>query len=75
MAMLLSGELTIKVIDDTQEIHQVYRDSHQQEFKQDPKDVNTGYTYQAKTINKGLRKKLRGAQRHAACLVLMGSEM
>ena len=73
--MLLSGELTIKVIDDTQEIHQVYRDSHQQEFKQDPKDATTGFIYNDKTIDKGLRKKLRGAQRNAACLVLMGSEM
>ena len=75
MAMLLSGELTIKVIDDTQEIHQVYRDSHQQEFKQDPKDATTGDLYYSKTIDKDLRKKLRGAQRNAACLVLMGSEM
>ena len=75
MAMLLSGELTIKVIDNTQELYQLYRDSHQQEFKQDPKDATTGNIYGNKNIDKGLRKKFRGAQRHAACLVLMGSEM
>ena len=75
MAMLLSGELTIKVIDNTQEIYQLYRDSHQQEFKQDPKDATTGKIYNEKKIKKGLRYKLRGAQRHATCLVLMGSEM
>ena len=75
MAMLLSGELTIKVIHSTQELHQLYRDSHQQEFKQDPKDYTTGRISHHKTIDKGLRKKLRGAQRNAACLVLMGSQM
>ena len=75
MAMLLSGELTIKVINSTQELHQLYRDSHQQEFKQDPKDATIGEIWNSKTIDKGLRKKLRGAQRNAACLVLMGSEM
>ena len=46
MAKLLSGELTIKVINSTQELHQLYRYSHQQEFKQDPKDATIGDIYE-----------------------------
>ena len=75
MGKLLSGELTIQIINSDEQLHQLYRDSLQQEFKQDINDTTTGYIYEDETIKNGLQNKLVDGQRRAISLVLLGSEM
>ena len=76
MGKLLSGLLEIQIINSDEQLYQLYRDSLQQEFKQDINDATTKKCiYLDETIDNGLQNKLADGQRRATSLVLLGSEM